>query len=65
MDRQDEMLLEIRDKINAHIAESDNLRPALDDLVALWKGSRLLVPIMTGLAAAIWAVVSWSKDHLK
>ena len=65
MDRQDEMLLEIRDKITAHIAESDNLRPALDDLVSMWKGSRLLVPIMAGLAAMIWGIVSWGKDHIK
>jgi hypothetical protein len=65
MDRQDEMLLEIRDKINAHLAESDNMRPALDELVSLWKGSKLIIPIMTGLAALIWSVWTWGKDHIK
>jgi len=38
LDRQDQMLMEIRDKINAHLIESDNMRPALDELVAMWKG---------------------------
>jgi hypothetical protein len=65
MDRQDEMLLEIRDKINAHLAESDNMRPALDELVSLWKGSKLIIPIMSGLAALIWSVWTWGKDHIK
>jgi hypothetical protein len=65
MDRQDEMLTEIRDKINAHLIESDNMRPALEELVSLWKGSKLIIPIMSGLAALIWAVVTWGRDHLK
>ena len=50
LDRQDQMLMEIRDKINAHLIESDNMRPALDELVAMWKGSKLIIPIMQALA---------------
>ena len=65
MDRQDEMLMEIRDKINAHLAESENMRPALDELVSMWKGSKLIIPIMSGMAAFIWGVWAWGKDHIK
>ncbi len=65
LDRQDQMLMEIRDKINAHLIESDNMRPALDELVAMWKGSKLIIPIMSGLAAMIWGVWSWGKEHLR
>ena len=65
MDKQDEMLLEIRDKINIHIAESDNMRPALEELVSMWRGSKLIIPIMSGMAAFIWAIWSWGKDHIK
>jgi hypothetical protein len=65
LDKQDQMLLEIRDKINAHLIESDNMRPALDELVAMWKGSKLIIPIMSGLAALIWGVVTWGREHLK
>ncbi len=65
MDQQDKMLLEIRDKINAHVVESDQIRPALEELVTLWKGSKLLIPILASMAAAVWAVVAWAKDHLK
>lgn len=65
MDSQDKMLLEIRDKINAHITEGDSIRPALEELVTLWKGSKLLIPMLAGLAAMVWGVISWSKDHLR
>lgn len=65
MDQQDKMLLEIRDKINAHVVESDQTRPALEELVTLWKGSKLLIPILASMAAAVWAVVAWAKEHIK
>ena len=65
MDQQDKMLLEIRDKINTHVVESDQIRPALEELVTLWKGSKLLIPILASMAAAVWAVVAWANDHLK
>ena len=65
MDSQDHLLLEIDRKITSHMAESDTIKPALEELVALWKGSKILIPIMAGAAAMIWAVIAWAKDHLK
>lgn len=65
MDQQDKMLLEIRDKINAHVVESDQTRPALEELVALWKGSKILIPILAAMSATVWAVVAWASEHVK
>lgn len=65
MDRQDQMLLEIRDKINAHVVKFDNVQPAMDELISLWKGSKILIPILAGLATATWAIIIWAKEHLK
>jgi len=65
MDSQDTILREIDRKITAHLAESDSIRPALEELVALWKGSKIIIPILASMAAAVWAVVGWAKDHLK
>lgn len=65
MDSQDKMLLEIRDKINMHVVESDQIRPALDELVTLWRGSKILIPILAAGAAMAWAVIAWAKEHLK
>jgi hypothetical protein len=65
MDSQDRILLEIDRKITSHMAESDTIRPALEELVSLWKGSKILIPIMASAAAMIWAVIVWAKDHIK
>lgn len=65
MDTQDKLLLEIRDTMTAHIAEEKAVKPALDELISLWKGSKILIPLLAGAAAMIWAVISWSKDHIR
>lgn len=65
MDTQDTMLLEIRDKLNAHLASESEVKPALDELIALWKGSKILIPMLASAAAMVWAVVTWAKDHIK
>jgi hypothetical protein len=68
MDKQDQLLLEIRDKIVAHIAEESTMKPALEDLVALWKGSKIISAILAALCAAgavVWGVFVWAKDHIK
>lgn len=65
LDKQDEMLLEIRDRINSHIVEGDVLRPTLDEIVSLWKGSKILIPILTTIAALGWALIAWADKHVK
>lgn len=65
MDTQDKLLLEIRDTMTAHIAEEKSVKPALDELISLWKGSKILIPMLAGAAAMIWAVISWSKEHIR
>lgn len=68
MDAQDEMLVEIRDKIVAHIAVDKEMKPSLDELVALWKGSKVISGILAAFCAtgaALWALFVWAKDHIK
>ncbi len=68
LDKQDEMLLEIRDTITVHVAESEQIRPHLEEVVALWRGSRLLVGIIGGVAVAmgaVWSLITWAQAHLK
>lgn len=61
MDSQDEILKEIRDKVIAQ----ETMRPALDELVSLWKGSKILIPLLASASAMVWAVFAWAKDHVK
>jgi hypothetical protein len=65
LDNQDKILLEIRDTMTAHIAKEDAIKPALDELISLWKGSKLIIPMLASGAAMLWAVWAWAKDHIK
>ena len=65
MDAQDRMLIEIRDRMIDHIARQNEIKPALDELVSLWKGSKIIIPMFATLAAGIWAIMAWGKDHVK
>ena len=65
MDSQDKLLMEIRDKMTAHLAAEEQVKPALDELVALWKGSKILIPFLASTAAVLWALMAWAKDHIK
>jgi len=61
MDLQDDLLREIRDKV----ISQETMKPALEELVTLWKGSKIMIPLLASAAAMTWAVVAWVKDHIK
>ena len=61
MDLQDDLLREIRDRV----ISQETMKPALEELVTLWKGSKIMIPLLASAAAMIWAVVAWAKDHIK
>lgn len=65
MDNQDKMMLEIRDIMTHHVAESEQIWPALEELVTLWRGSKMLLPIISVGVGMVWAIYAWAKDHLK
>jgi hypothetical protein len=65
MDTQDALLKEIRDMVISHIATEKEIKPAVDELVAMWRGSKLIIPILASAGAMIWAVVAWAKDHVR
>lgn len=68
LDKQDVMLTEIRDTIGSHIAVDREMKPALDELVSLWKGSKIISAIIAALfaaGAALYALFVWAKDHIK
>ena len=67
-DKQDVILQEIRDTLITHIAEERHLKPSLDELVSLWKGSKVISAILAALCAAgavMWGIFVWARDHIK
>ena len=68
LDKQDELLSEIREAQIKHETAYDEIKPALVEVVTFWKGSRILARIL-GTAAALAAFgaafVTWAKEHVK
>jgi hypothetical protein len=65
MDSQDAILREIRDTVTAHIATESTVKPALDELITLYKGSKILIPMMAAAAVSLWALWEWARAHIK
>lgn len=68
LDEQNKLLAEMDKKLTAHLAAEEQLAPALADLVALWRGSKLIIPIIMGagmLAGGLWGLISWTREHIK
>lgn len=68
MDKQDLILGEIRDKLIAHVSSYEEIKPALTELVSLWKGSKIMGAILGAAGAALAAIVGavvWARDHIK
>lgn len=68
LDEQNKMLAELDKKLSAHLIAEEQLAPAINELAALWRGSKLIIPIVAGVGMTIGAVIaafSWVKDHIK
>ena len=72
MDTQDELLREIRDMIVRHIAEHEERKiiasassKALDEIVLLWRASKIIIPALVVIVTAVSAVWAWAKDHVR
>ena len=59
---------EMSNAISVHIARSDDIAPALQELVSLWRASKIIGYLCTGLAAllaSLWAAYLWARDHVR
>lgn len=56
------------DSIITHIAEERETKAAIDELILLWRGSKMMVSafkILIPIAVALVAAAAWMKDHMK
>lgn len=67
-DKQDEVLSRIEKALIEHLAVDKEMKPSLDELVSLWKGSKIVSGIIAGacaIGAGVWALIVWANDHIK
>ena len=59
---------EMRGKLDTHMQMEAEVKPSIDELIAVLNGSKLigrLVIWACSLAGAVWAAVAWARDHIK
>lgn len=59
---------ELRGKLDTHMQLEAEVKPSIDELIAVLHGSKLigrLVIWMCSLAGAVWAAIAWARDHIK
>lgn len=68
MDNQDEVLRELINKVDTHLSKEEEIAPALDQMVVMWKGTRLAAGILIGVVATLTAFVTlyeWIIPYVK
>ena len=65
IDSQDQMLLEIRDMVVLHIETEKETQQSVKELVLLWRGSKLIMPILIGAISILGGLFLWIKDYIK
>ena len=56
------------DTVVAHVAEERETKAAIEELILLWRGSKMMVSaakILIPIAAALAGAALWVKDHVK
>lgn len=51
--------------LDKHIAQEEMVKPAVDELITIWRGSKLIFPILGSVIAFLLAAWAWGKEHLK
>lgn len=68
LDIIEELSRATHDSLIAHVAEERSTRAAIDELVVLWRGSKLMVSafkIIIPIVAALVGGAMWLKDHVR
>ena len=56
------------DTVVTHVAEERETKAAIEELILLWRGSKMMVSaakILIPIAAALVGAALWVKDHVK
>jgi len=65
IDQQDVLLREIRDMVVVHIETERETHKNVEELVLLWRGSKIIIPALTALFGILGTLYVWAKDHIK
>ena len=56
-----ERMIAVHNLLVEHIERDKEMKPALDELTTLWKGSKLIIPILSAVASGLAGAWAWGK----
>ena len=59
-----ERMIVVHDLLVQHIERDNEMKPALDELTTLWKGSKLIIPILSAVAIGLAGAWAWVKAEI-
>lgn len=59
-----ERMIVVHELLVQHIERDKEMKPALEELTTLWKGSKLIIPILSAAAIALAGAWAWVKAEI-
>ena len=59
-----ERMIVVHELLVQHIESDKEMKPALDELTTLWKGSKLIIPILSAVAIGLAGAWAWVKAEI-
>ena len=59
-----ERMIVVHELLVQHIETEKQIRPALEELATLWKGSKLIIPILSAIAIGLAGAWAWVKAEI-
>lgn len=59
-----ERMIVVHELLVQHIERDKEMKPALEELTTLWKGSKLIIPILSAVAIGLAGAWAWVKTEI-
>ena len=59
-----ERMIIVNNLLVEHIERDKEMKPALEELTTLWKGSKLIIPILSAVAIGLAGAWAWVKAEI-
>lgn len=59
-----ERMIVVHELLVQHIERDKEMKPALEELTTLWKGSKLIIPILSAVAIGLAGAWAWVKAEI-
>ena len=59
-----ERMIVVHELLVQHIERDKEMKPTLEELTTLWKGSKLIIPILSAVAIGLAGVWAWVKAEI-